>query len=71
MEKIENSSNLVLKLSLENQMLILESLEHPKEPNLVMLEALKKYSLLLLKQVINSVFKLNYGKKYNPFSHHP
>lgn len=41
MEKIENSSNLVLKLSLENQMLILESLEHPKEPNLVMLEALK------------------------------
>lgn len=43
MEKIENSSNLVLKLSLENQMLILESLEHPKEPNLVMLEALKKY----------------------------
>ncbi|HDL4961736.1 TPA: hypothetical protein PXA37_002422, partial [Mannheimia haemolytica] len=49
MEKIENSSNLVLKLSLENQMLILESLEHPKEPNLVMLEALKKYSLYVAK----------------------
>ncbi|MBF4101863.1 antitoxin [Mannheimia haemolytica] len=70
MEKIENSSNLVLKLSLENQMLILESLEHPKEPNLVMLEALKSILCMLLKQVINSVFKLNYGK-YNPFSHHP
>ncbi|NNI37595.1 antitoxin [Pasteurella multocida] len=49
MEKIENSSNLVLKLSLENQMLILESLEHPKEPNLVMLEALKIHSLYVAK----------------------
>lgn len=49
MEKIEKSSNLVLKLSLEDQMRILESLEHPKEPNLVMLEALKKYSLYVAK----------------------
>lgn len=45
MEKVEKSSNLVLNLSVEDQRLILECLEHPKESNLEMLEALKMYSL--------------------------
>lgn len=49
MEKVEKSSNSVLKLSLEDQMRILDSLRDPKEPNLVMLEALKKYSLYVAK----------------------
>ncbi|EQA15103.1 hypothetical protein HPS174_0309 [Glaesserella parasuis 174] len=49
MEKVEKNSNLVLNLSFEEQMLIIECLENPKEPNLVMLEALKIYSLYLSK----------------------
>ncbi|CAM2911055.1 antitoxin [Glaesserella parasuis] len=49
MEKVEKSPNPVLNLSLANQKLILECLEHPKEPNLVMLEALKMHSLYFAK----------------------
>ncbi|MEG9487478.1 MULTISPECIES: DUF1778 domain-containing protein [Mannheimia] len=49
MEKVEKSSNLVLNLSLEDRMRILECLENPKEPNSEMLEALKIHSLYVAK----------------------
>jgi hypothetical protein len=46
MEEIEKSSNnVVLALSTNDQKLILDYLEHPREPNTAMLEALKMYSL--------------------------
>ena len=46
MEEIEKSSNnVVLNLSTHDQKLILDYLEHPREPNPAMLEALKMYSV--------------------------
>ena len=46
MEEIEKSSkNVVLNLSTHDQRLIFDCLEHHREPNPAMLEALKMYSL--------------------------
>ncbi|EJP29772.1 toxin-antitoxin system, antitoxin component, ribbon-helix-helix domain protein [Haemophilus sputorum HK 2154] len=52
MEEIEKSSdNVVLALSANDQKLILDYLEHPREPNPAMLEALKMYSLYVTKNI--------------------
>lgn len=50
MEEIEkNSKNVILNLSTNDQKLIFDCLEHPREPSPAMLEALKIYSLYAAK----------------------
>ena len=44
-EREKRSINVVLALSTIDQKLILDYLEHPREPSPAMLEALKMYSL--------------------------
>lgn len=52
MEEIEKSSNnVVLALSANDQKLILDYLEHSREPNPAMLEVLKMYSLYVTKNI--------------------